>query len=277
MTADPRAPFRIVMLTNGSKHGTNILRGLHARRVSIHGVVFQGHGATQRQAAGGSHSWRYRLREVRAEYRRVRDWWAARAAAARCAARVVVSGPLNSEQLRGDLETLGPDFLILGGIGILKPHILQVSRIGTINTHPGLLPWARGSGVVGRAIERGVPVGATCHYVDPRIDTGAIIERRLVPLTGSERNLRDVELAADRVAVDMMVDIVVEQIAQGSVPVGTEQMERFPLCSWMSPQERRVADGWIQESRASQLLQEWRQRCSGDRLILNPAEPEAAQ
>ena len=80
------------------------------------------------------------------------------------------------------LKSDKPDLLVLGGTRIIKPNILQVPRQSTVNSHPGLLPWLRGSASVGWALYKDMPQGATTHFVDPGIDTGDIILSRELPV-----------------------------------------------------------------------------------------------
>ena len=80
------------------------------------------------------------------------------------------------------LEKNDPEVLVLGGTRIIKPNILQLPRNSTVNSHPGLLPWLRGSASVGWALYKDMPQGATVHYIDPGIDTGDIIFSRKLPV-----------------------------------------------------------------------------------------------
>lgn len=84
----------------------------------------------------------------------------------------------NDETCRELLEAGQPDLLVLGGTRIIKPNILGIPRHSTVNSHPGLLPWLRGSASVGWALYKDLPQGATAHFIDPGIDTGDIIVSR---------------------------------------------------------------------------------------------------
>jgi len=79
-----------------------------------------------------------------------------------------------------------PDVLVLGGTRIIKPSILETPRRATVNAHPGLLPWLRGSASVGWALYKDMKQGATAHFIDPGIDTGDIIVRRELPVRRSD-------------------------------------------------------------------------------------------
>lgn len=88
----------------------------------------------------------------------------------------------NDETCKELLEAEKPDVLVLGGTRIIKTHILEAPRRATVNSHPGLLPWLRGSASVGWALYKDMPQGATVHFIDPGIDTGDIIARRELPV-----------------------------------------------------------------------------------------------
>jgi methionyl-tRNA formyltransferase len=88
----------------------------------------------------------------------------------------------NDEICQELLSTNKPEVLVLGGTRIIKPNILQVPSQSTVNSHPGLLPWLRGSASVGWALYKDMPQGATTHFVNPGIDTGDIIISRELPV-----------------------------------------------------------------------------------------------
>lgn len=78
------------------------------------------------------------------------------------------------------LTALAPDLIVLGGTRILKPHVFAPARVGTLNSHPGLLPEVRGSASVAWAIALDRRVGCTCHFIEAGIDTGPIVGRRAI-------------------------------------------------------------------------------------------------
>lgn len=67
------------------------------------------------------------------------------------------------------------DIVIQGGVGILKPEMISVPKIGIINVHPGRLPSYRGNSCPEWAIFKNDEVWATAHFVDAGIDTGPVI------------------------------------------------------------------------------------------------------
>lgn len=88
----------------------------------------------------------------------------------------------NDDSCKELLAADKPDVLVLGGTRIIKTKILDVPRQSTVNSHPGLLPWLRGSASVGWALYKDLPQGASTHFVVPGIDTGDIIVSRQLPV-----------------------------------------------------------------------------------------------
>lgn len=268
---DDFTPCRIVMLTN-STYGLLLLEKLEGRGVSLSAIVIETRFGI-RDNLKKSDFLSERLKEVpKAVYRSLRNVWRTQRVKSlyqSYSERVIITGPLDSEHMLSDLRRLAPDFIVLGGAGILKPHLIATARHGVLNAHPGLLPWIRGTGVIGRAIERGIPVGATCHYVNAGIDLGRIIERRLLPVTGKE-NLQELEINADDLATSMMADLITEQIMRGREIRSIEQVDKFSICKWLSPAERLSVDESVRKGEAKRLFEEWAPFCVNQKLHTLP-------
>ena len=173
--------------------------------------------------------------------------------------RIIFTGPVNGSAMQETFVSLQPDFIVLAGIGLLTPQLIETARLGVINVHPGLLPWVRGCGVVGRAVLDGIPVGATAHYVDAGIDTGRIVERRLLPLSGREDSLAELESRADILAIQLLVDVVAQTLASGQVPESRAQTTKYRLCHWLSRDERIAVDELIRSGQAKACFDRWSQ------------------
>jgi methionyl-tRNA formyltransferase len=126
----------------------------------------------------------------------------------------------NDSTCRELLASDQPDVLVLGGTRIIKPAILEVPRRATVNAHPGLLPWLRGSASVGWALYKDMKQGATAHFIDPGIDTGDIIVRRELPVyhrdTYESLNARIAHLSAELMAESLAF------LANGEAPRETQ-------------------------------------------------------
>lgn len=88
----------------------------------------------------------------------------------------------NKKACRLLLEELSPDLGVLGGTRIIRDRILKVPREGMLNAHPGLLPEVRGSASPAWSVYYDIPIGSTCHFIDPGIDTGDIVGKREIPI-----------------------------------------------------------------------------------------------
>jgi methionyl-tRNA formyltransferase len=82
---------------------------------------------------------------------------------------------LHEDTLWDSLRTADIDVVIQGGIGILKPAMLETPRIGFVNVHPGRLPAYRGNSCPEWALYNGDDIYATAHIIDAGIDTGPVI------------------------------------------------------------------------------------------------------
>lgn len=63
---------------------------------------------------------------------------------------------------------------------ILKPQILDIPRLGFVNTHPSLLPHNRGKHYNFWALVEQAPFGVTLHRVDAGIDSGDILAQSAI-------------------------------------------------------------------------------------------------
>jgi phosphoribosylaminoimidazole-succinocarboxamide synthase len=81
-----------------------------------------------------------------------------------------------------------PDLIALCGfMRLLRASFLEQAGVPVVNVHPSLLPAFRGLEPQRRAIEAGATVtGATVHYVDAGMDTGAIVAQAELPIRPGE-------------------------------------------------------------------------------------------
>ena len=124
--------------------------------------------------------------------------------------------------------------------------MLEIPTRATVNCHPGLLPWLRGSASVGWALYKNLPQGATAHFVDPGIDTGDIIVRRELPVSRRDTY----ESLCSRVAIlagELMAEAVAA-LASGDAPRMPQERgvgETFKVIpdAFLEEGKRRLAEG----------------------------------
>src|SRR5215469_15899281 len=82
-----------------------------------------------------------------------------------------------NEELRGNLESLRPDAIIVVGYGRIIPSwMLELPKYGNLNLHASLLPKYRGAAPIQWAIASGERVtGVTSMRIDEGLDTGDIL------------------------------------------------------------------------------------------------------
>jgi methionyl-tRNA formyltransferase len=269
---------KLVLLTDGGSYGLRIAAGLALREAPLYGVVIV---RSEAATAARQNDRRITPRRIAvAALRRGLRLLEPRKATAPATAALDGLAPhvrtvvgLNTNGTIATLREMNPMYVLLGGVGILKTAILEIPTHGTINVHPALLPWCRGTGVVGRSVERGIPVGVTAHFVDPGIDTGPIIRRELIPVTMYD-TLTSLEAKADERSVALMVEVMLEA-SRATLPRGREQTERTPYCRWASTAERAAIDAKVRSGVARELYYAWR-RQNNDRLELDPGFAPAA-
>jgi phosphoribosylglycinamide formyltransferase-1 len=109
--------------------------------------------------------------------------------------------------LAGRLREVRPRFVVSAGfMRILGERVLSEQTV--INTHPALLPSFPGAHGVRDALAYGVKVtGTTCHLVDAGVDTGPVIDQRVVTVAEDDTE----ESLHERIKVQeraMLVDVV---------------------------------------------------------------------
>jgi len=84
-----------------------------------------------------------------------------------------------------DLHENKIDLVVLAGfMRILSPHLIKEYKNKIINIHPALLPSFKGAHAIKDAFDYGVKLtGVTVHFVDEKMDHGAIILQELVKKT----------------------------------------------------------------------------------------------
>lgn len=103
------------------------------------------------------------------------------------------------------LRRADPDLIILAGADIIPRAVLEIPRRGTLNAHYGLLPRYRGMNVTEWSVYHDDPLGVSVHWVDPGIDTGAIVVREPITVTVGE-TLAELRTKHQQAAARLLVE-----------------------------------------------------------------------
>lgn len=87
-----------------------------------------------------------------------------------------------------EMRRLSPDVMVVIAFGqIMSKELLDVPRFGCINIHASLLPKYRGAAPIQWAVINGEKeTGVTTMMMDVGIDTGDMLEKRVIPLEEKE-------------------------------------------------------------------------------------------
>jgi len=83
----------------------------------------------------------------------------------------------NNKECEELLKKLDIDLIVLGDTRVITGNIMNIPKIGTINSHPGYLPDVKGNNPYIWAIIHDLPQGCSIHFIDENVDTGDIILR----------------------------------------------------------------------------------------------------
>ena len=90
---------------------------------------------------------------------------------------------LKSAEFLQQLKNLKANLQVVVAFRMLPKEVWQMPTLGTFNLHASLLPDYRGAAPINWAIINGEAMtGVTTFFIDEKIDTGAIIQQREVPI-----------------------------------------------------------------------------------------------
>ena len=95
---------------------------------------------------------------------------------------------LRKEEAQAELAALGADLMVVVAYGLILPQVvLDIPRLGCINSHASLLPRWRGAAPIQRAVEAGdAQSGVTVMRMEAGLDTGPMLLKVTTPITGQD-------------------------------------------------------------------------------------------
>lgn len=92
---------------------------------------------------------------------------------------------LRDPDAQAELAALAPDLMVVVAYGLILPQVvLDIPRLGCINSHASLLPRWRGAAPIQRAIEAGdAESGVTVMQMEAGLDTGPMLLKVTTPIS----------------------------------------------------------------------------------------------
>lgn len=119
--------------------------------------------------------------------------------------KLVKFDDINSQEIISLINSITPDIIVLGGAPILKSKILEIPKIGVLNAHPGILPFAKGMDVVSQSIIDQLPLGTTVFKVDKGIDSGDILLKEYLNIEIKGKKLYEIETKIEELCATTMI------------------------------------------------------------------------
>jgi folate-dependent phosphoribosylglycinamide formyltransferase PurN len=115
---------------------------------------------------------------------------------------------INNDDFVNILKGHNPDLIVLGGAPLIKEKVINLPRIGVLNSHPGILPQAKGMDVIAHSIINDIPLGVTVFKVDAGIDSGPILFIRNLTQSTEGKKLHEIEAMVEELASKSMLEAV---------------------------------------------------------------------
>ena len=95
---------------------------------------------------------------------------------------------LRAAEAQAELAALAPDLMVVVAYGLILPQVvLDIPRLGCINSHASLLPRWRGAAPIQRAVQAGdSESGVTVMRMEAGLDTGPMLLKVSTPITASD-------------------------------------------------------------------------------------------
>lgn len=119
--------------------------------------------------------------------------------------------------LEAMIQSKGDYFILAGFMSILSPEIVNEFENRIVNIHPSLLPAFPGVNSIKQAFDYGVKyTGCTVHFVDSGVDTGPIIDQKVVPVLCGF-NLQRLAEEIHKAEHDIYPKVIKEMCSEGFV------------------------------------------------------------
>lgn len=120
------------------------------------------------------------------------------------------------EQFIASLKTIAPDFFVVAAYAKIIPQsVLGIPRLGTLGTHPSLLPRYRGASPIQSVILNGErETGATIYMMDAKMDHGAILASEKIAIDPLHVQYPELEETLGNLSGKILAAIIPQLIAR---------------------------------------------------------------
>jgi methionyl-tRNA formyltransferase len=119
-----------------------------------------------------------------------------------------------------ELKDLHPDFFVVAAYAkIIPAAVLDIPRLGTLGTHPSLLPSYRGASPIQSALLTGESkTGSTIYKMDEKTDHGAIYAQKEIPLDALTTNYLELEEQLAKLSENLLIDLIPTLLDGTAIP-----------------------------------------------------------
>ena len=143
-----------------------------------------------------------------------------------------------------EIRDFSPDLGIALAAPILKPRLFSIPVQGTINLHKGKVPEYRGMPPAFWEFWNDEQlVGCTVHWVDDKLDTGAVAAQTLVP-RDRHSTVRGMQLALDEIGIELTAQVAREVLSgqtQAEPQTHNGATHRKPTLAQIAILDRKMA------------------------------------
>lgn len=134
-------------------------------------------------------------------------------------------GNHNDDKCEDLLKKFDLDLIVLGDTRIIKNNIMNIPKVGTINSHPGYLPDVKGNNPYIWAIINDLPQGCSIHFIDNNVDTGDILLREMID-PNTYKSYVELLQKINYLCADLMVKVV-KQIMTNTYTMTSQSKLKF--------------------------------------------------
>jgi methionyl-tRNA formyltransferase len=118
------------------------------------------------------------------------------------------------------LRALKPDFFVVAAYAKIIPQaVLDIPRLGTLGTHPSLLPKYRGASPIQSVLLAGEEqTGTTIYAMDEKMDHGAIYAQEEVPLDALTTDYLTLEETLAKLSAQLLVKTIPRVLDGTAIP-----------------------------------------------------------